>query len=516
MAQNKNGPVWGLAVFMVLSGMFAFFWYRTYSDNQAMAMQLQTSQASERESKGIVSDQIAELNALKSLIGRAETEDTGVGESAGEDTISGGVKKLLRDEAADGSGTLDSLEYAVLEKSAENARNDWSATHRQNLLNQKARDLMETIVGKDGVILTHKEALVRAEQKLIEQEARHSEELQAREETIDTLRAEKRQIQSEFATYRTAKEREVEDLVADINLKRHSVVQLRKQLREKEDPSFSTPDGLVTTVDHNNERCYIDLGSADGLRVGVTFSVYQRKHSGVGRRSTDDIKGKIEVVDILGPHRAEARIVNNEAGVPVAAEDPIYSPIFQAGQAMEIAVAGRIALDGMNRDQFRRLVAANGAKITVEVDDEGRFTDGKGQEISSDEAASRISSRTRFLVLADLGDQEGSENEELQSIYDRIRENTSILTNEAENRGVYELGLATFLEHIGYSRKQLAWKPESPFGFPGKLTNGARSATVGGTVGRRQSSAAVSSLFTKRKRPPVVSSGAISEAYRSR
>ena len=179
---------------------------------------------------------------------------------------------------------------------------------------------------------------------------------------------------------------------------------------------------------------------------------------------------------------------------------------------MEIAVAGRISLDGLDRAQFRRHVSATGAKIAVEVNDEGEFSDGKGVSLDGNEAVNRISSRTRFLVIADLGD-ESTQNQELATIYEKIRKNTIQLKNRALNLGVYEIGLSTFLEHIGYSRKQLAWRPESQGGFPIKLANGSRSSSARAKIGRRESSGQTSALFSGTRRPTTVSGGTTSAAY---
>lgn len=506
MAKNNNGPIIGLAIFAVLTVVFAVFWYMTYSDNQAKAAQLANAANSEQDLKGTVADLISQVNTLKQLIGRAEGEDV-------NDQIKTEVEKYLGDLSGDGTNAIPNLEGAIMKTASESDKHNYTATHRQFLLDQKAQQLDDTIVSKDGEILTHKEALAKAEAEKAKLEADHSEQMERLENENKSLRAEKAQIEDEYAQFRVEKDLEVEDLTRDNNQKREAIVDLRRRLFSTEDQSFSTPDGLVTNVDHNSELCYIDLGKADGLRTGVTFSVYKQKNSGVGRRTTDDIKGKIEIVDILGPHEAEARIVEQKPGSPVSSDDPIYSPIFQAGQALEIAVAGRISLDGLNRDQFRRLVTAAGAKIAVEVDDEGEFGNGKGQPLGPDEATSRISSRTRFLVIADLGDEDSTQNNDLLTIYEKIRKNTNTLKNRALNLGVYEIGLSTFLEHIGYSRKQLAWTPESQSGFPARLANGSRSSSARASFGQRQSSGAISGAYSNRRRTTTVSGGATSAAY---
>ena len=155
---------------------------------------------------------------------------------------------------------------------------------------------------------------------------------------------------------------------------------------------------------------------------------------------------------------------------------------------------------------------AAGARIVSEVDDEGEFGDGRGNRLTRDEAEDRITSRTRFLVIADQGDSDASDTN-VQQLAQKIRENTQVLKDKALNLGIHEIGLSTFLEHIGYSRKQVSWTPERQQPFPGKLVNGARSPSVNSTSGRRHSLGAVSGLYSGRKVPVTESYGQTSGVY---
>jgi hypothetical protein len=51
------------------------------------------------------------------------------------------------------------------------------------------------------------------------------------------------------------------------------------------------------------------LAAATNCVSGTTFSVYKKNNSGVGRRSTEDIKGKIEVIKITGDHSAVVKLL---------------------------------------------------------------------------------------------------------------------------------------------------------------------------------------------------------------
>ncbi len=511
MAQKNNGPVIGMAIFAVLSIMFAVFWYMTWSDNQAKNIALASSQKKEQDLNGTVRDSLEEIRNLKGRIGVGENMEYGAGDTD-PDTVNGRVQKIL-DEL--GGGDLPASDRHLIgllqNEAAENNKNSFTATDRMRQLDTGRQQAGNDLQAKDVEIDEHKAAVAKAEEQRVKQEAIHIEELSRLGEQVDTLRGTNARLEDELAALRVSSARQIEDLVDDNNDKRTAIVDLRARLRQKDDPTFSRADGHIQSVDHNRGLCYIDLGRADGLRVGVTFSVYTPGNSGVGRNNTNDIKGKIEIVDILADHRAEGRIVKQDLGRPIAGDDPIYSPIFQTGQSLEIAVAGRIALDGLDRGQFRRLVTAAGGKITVEVGDEGEFTDGKGNPIDSVDAPRRISSRTRYLIIADLGDD--TENQELEQIYKRIRDNSQKLRNQAENLGIYEIGLSTFLEHIGHSRKQVKWTPQSGQSFPGRLPNGSHSAAVNSSFRQSQSSAVISGKYSGLSKSTTTSIGNNSNVF---
>lgn len=512
MAQNKNGPIIGLAIFILLSVVFAVGWYMTYSDNQTTSSALLAAQNKTQDLEGTVKALNADLDTMKGLIGEGQNEDVGTGEAAAADTINGRVTAMLQDLGGDGTDVPASLMSGVLKESAANYANTQSANDRQQLLALRTREYQQMVTSKDGEIVQIQDALTQAEEKLKTQEVNHSEELAQREATIDALSKEKSDLDRLLADVRVQSQRVIDGLNQDVAAKRQAIIDLRKRLVQQEDLTFARPDGLITSVDQSSKLCYVDIGEADGLQTGVTFSVYSQENSGVGRNNTSEIKGKIEIVDILGPHRAEGRIVTQEPGLPIATDDPIYSPIFQTGQSLEVVIAGRVSVDGLNRQQLRRLVTAAGARIVSEVDDEGQFADGRGNPITREEAAARITSNTRFIVIADQGDQDSADGKVVE-LSRTIRQSTQVLKDKALNLGIHEIGLATFLEHIGYSRKQISWTQESQRPFPGKLVNGARSSQVNSSYGRRESGGAVSGLFYPDRRKRTESYGQTSGVY---
>ena len=109
MAQNKNGPIIGLAIFSVLSVVFAVFWYLTFSDNQAKTAALINAGNKEQDRTRDVQDLIAQVNTLKAKIGAEEAQEVGHKEAT-EATIAAEIDKLLADLGGDGTPAPSTLE----------------------------------------------------------------------------------------------------------------------------------------------------------------------------------------------------------------------------------------------------------------------------------------------------------------------------------------------------------------------------------------------------------------------
>jgi len=88
------------------------------------------------------------------------------------------------------------------------------------------------------------------------------------------------------------------------------------------------------------------------------------------------------------------------------------------------------------------------------------------------------------------------------------------MEDAADRSGVYVLPLSSFLEYIGYTSKRLVYSPTKE--YPGVLTNGAKSLHVNGTLGRRESSAAISGAFSTRRTKPMISTGRTSRLYEAK
>ncbi len=511
-SKDSNGLVISLSVFVLLTVAFAVLWYMTWADASKLRSDLDVATKAKTDAETTTRTQLDDANALKTFIGRPEPE--------ADDVVTKGKERLV---AVAGNGTVvpDTMNAAVEElATARNAANA-SARDRDNQLQVKVAELAAAVASHANALKSLQDALKTKEDELLEKERVHGEQLSQREKQIDDLKNQLMTVQSEFSTFREEKERQIESLTSDIERQRQTLKRLRAAKFNLENINFERPAGQLVSVDQNTLTATIDLGTRDNLRIGTSFSVYMPANSGVGLSQSDkDIKGKIVVTEILGPSQAKVEIVNQKLGMPMGSGDPIYSPIFSPGQALEIAVVGKLDFDGnpgSDREEFHRILRSNGALLALEVNDEAQILAGDGVELAEADIEKRITSSTRFVLIADLGD-ENTEDTVQRELNSKIRRVKDRMEQVATDNGVYLLSLSRFLDYIGYSRKSLVWSPTRK--FPATLPNGGLSDLVHPTFGeksgatiRPDSLGSVSGVYMKRKAKQPVSMGSTSSLY---
>ena len=114
--------------------------------------------------------------------------------------------------------------------------------------------------------------------------------------------------------------------------------------------SSEVADGKISWVNQRTRNVWLNLGSDDGLRRQTTFSVVGGEESNPASAKS---KGKIEVINLLGPHVAEARIVEDDLGDPLMPGDKVFSPSWEPGRAEHFGLAGFMDIDGDGAERPR-------------------------------------------------------------------------------------------------------------------------------------------------------------------
>lgn len=253
---------------------------------------------------------------------------------------------------------------------------------------------------------------------------------------------------------------------------------LKRQIAEIEKiktPEYAAAfDGEVTRVNPAARTVWVNVGSYDRLPKNLTFSVQAQ---GIPAGSEMKPKAKIEVIELLAPHLAECRIIEDDLRTPILVGDNIFTRLWDPGQRTRFAFAGKIDIDGDgsdDMDRVRALVARAGGQIDAEV--------------VNGELKGELTIETRFLVLGTVPADKAS-----AGIYNELLE-------KAKNLGVQRVPKDVFFDQIGY-------KPEvgQTVQFGGGSSQNLRP-TEKPDGGAPVSTGTVSGAFNKR-RPPVASGG---------
>ena len=322
---------------------------------------------------------------------------------------------------------------------------------------------------------------------------------------------------------------------------RDTNINLAAMLEDVRNPNVEYPAGKIIAVDQQAGLAVVNLGSADGLLVRTMFSVYHSSVTGlsfrtapVGRDPTycdvckreisrDVSKASIEVKRILGPHRAEVRILDDILTDPIMVGDIVYSPIWKPGQKLRFALTAGMNLPGAvaGSEAVRRLIELNGGVVDCWIDE----TVAEGE----DYLKGSISDLTNFVVVS-----EGA-TRDLDPEIAKIQEE---LLESARNRAIKKISLGDLLSRTG-------WKNVTPVYIFGSQTFTPEMRVVpqhqgtirssGGHVAPmftpdnpevrvnareatpvRPSNGIVSPIFSDKAPPPPSSSGKTSDLFRPR
>jgi len=356
-------------------------------------------------------------------------------------------------EALRGAYDTSTAENATLKQELETERNKLLEVQRE----YQSRNDQTTSAQKESEALVQK---TRADMDEIVQE--RDRKIAQLDEDLRRERIEKEQIREQAGKTEKSLNDELARLTSTVDV-------LRDRIENYLKTSFETADGEIVTVDANLGIVFINLGSEDNLKPQVSFSVYSRNNRGIGREARD-IKGRVEVTRILGPHLAEARIIEQDRTRPISELDPIYSPIWAGGRPEYFALVGLIDFDNdgqSDRETLHRVLKNAGAGIDLEVNDDGvrEPTDAK------------ITANTKFLILGGIPDPSTlPSNDEKRLKAERMMAEREALIREARSNGVRWVNLADFLVYMGYKPQQRFYVPGQSTGYT--LENGARTPAV--------------------------------------
>ena len=493
-AQSKTTAVhFSLIIFVMLSvilGVVALLFYNDFRNQEA---QFKQNQSELRDAQAAVRQQGEEVAALKKAIG-IEAEEVGLG-GAGQGTVLGQAKQAIQTLGTNASS-------ASMLVALRDLRNE--VNNKTTILAQRdatIADLQAQLAALDAKYKTvaqqHDDKRQMSEKDLAGVQAKANESIAAKDKEIDALLEQTQTLQTELANTKEQMGTQLAEAEEQIGKLLNNVRRLQAERDKLEGMSFEVADGKIVNVDQVGRTVWINLGEQAGLRPGITFSIYAQSNKGIGRENPqggrpEDIKGMIEVTEILGDKMAEARILSEDGSRPIADGDPIYTPLWGVGQTDKFAFIGNLDIDGDgnyagDRERLHEIIEANGAEISSEL------------LVTGERRGGEINHKTRFLVEGDIPTVDEVPPEKRQALKE-LNAKVSAMKREAEVSGVRLINLSSFLDFIGFVPQQNRFVPGESREWT--LKAGAPEPST------RESSGNTSKLFDTRRSRPNPSSGA--------
>ena len=298
---------------------------------------------------------------------------------------------------------------------------------------------------------------------------------EAKKETIDKFNAEA----AVHAKGTAAKTQLLDAAQAKLNESDRELVVVKDKIRQLEEQINGINDakkGFTTNLPHGeitrrtDKTVEINLGSVHNLKEGQTFTIQPastRTEGLAGRKVTkydsnnnlvitdeEKSKGSIEVIAILGPELATARITDEPDSIreSILKGDLLYNPIFRKGVPEHIVLAGIFDLDADGTDDIS-MVVKNLTKRGVVVDAYYDLATRKWVNPLGNVAKPGPTLMTSFVIRGWLPESSGAEDP-LQAGKSDLTIAISTAVADARTKGAQEVKASKFFSEIGYKYSQ--------------------------------------------------------------
>jgi hypothetical protein len=302
-------------------------------------------------------------------------------------------------------------------------------------------------------------------------------------EKIADLNKQKQAVSDQLAKFKAdheVKSRKLEEDLArltDENAKQKRTIQEQaEQIVALKKEDFEEPAGYVINVAQGGRTVWVNVGSEDGLREGVPFTVLESSTLNVSEAKP---KAEMIVEEVTEAHMARARVISENYRNPVLPGDIVYSPAWRKGRKLSFALVGKMDLNGDgydDREMVREIIRKAGGEVDAEILPDGRRV-GNG-----------LSVRTHKIVIgSDVGLSENASSDQAN----RNRQYAQFVS-EAKTFGIQQISLENMM---GYLKSRNDGRT-IPLGSQAKATDfplESRSGTLPSSTG------AVSDLYKPRR-----------------
>lgn len=209
-------------------------------------------------------------------------------------------------------------------------------------------------------------------QALEEQSAKNRDDWQKQVADLTAQLETRSEAAGQQLTGERQQRRAVEQQLADAQKRSKELVDTLSQFRPKGDTmsAIQIADGYIVRAVAGEKIAYISVGAKEGVKRGMSFSVYSRT-----KGIPEEGKGKasIEVTEVFDD-TAECKVSRAASGEPLVEGDLIANPFFDRSRKLNFVVAGDFDLnfDGQAEDpggeQVIKLITQSGGNVVKQLD----------------------------------------------------------------------------------------------------------------------------------------------------
>jgi hypothetical protein len=483
--KETNLPVVVALVFFVLTTIaFGVMWYMQYSDQQAKDEEVKKAQASEKAAKAEAGEAILKWKVNKVFNGTDEDGDKSSIEAVttGKDKLGAEVKRIREAMAKQFNGQIPpemdiwkiddkglpvgTPTAGLLSVAGEQARARMAAEKEAEKERGKSKDAIAQL---DKIAESFKAATKEFQSLAVSLPKDFQNKLADIQKKSDERKAafaaEQKKTRDELVASEEAKSKADRDrtrLEYELKeLQTSSAANAREATGKTDAFQFDEPQGKVLRrlADGMIE---IDIGSAARVRSGLTFTVLPRDFPEKGRQSRirtyrvpdergiyKDVerfveKGTIEVVEILGPNLARARITSEADYIRdgISQGDLLYNAVWRKGAADHIALVGIFDINGDGTDDV--------LKVVRDLKDMGVIVDAYF-DLSKRQWVGAMNEQTRYLVVGRYPVQSATDpnRDEKTKLIDAM----SQAVEAARQKNVQSVNFRDFFPRTGYRVK---------------------------------------------------------------
>ncbi len=390
-ARSGGGMLYGMITFVILTVVFLglFIWQLT--DNKRLADDAARAQrqvretgsptpyyANEATARGsgatavdVMNDDLASLASL--VVGQPEAVYPAIEQES---------RRVLTEAQNSGGVVLAGDTLLTALQKLHRAHRDQTARIKQleDQLRSTNASNLTLAGGLDSARTEFSEQVEQLQGELSRIQEEGTEQLAAKDEQLTRASAASTAVEEELSRFRVDKQRADRRTEVEVARLERQIDDLQGKLGGLQPSGFDSSDiltkadGRVLRSIPGSEIIYLNIGSKDRVRPGLTFEIY----SPYGERR-DDFRGKasVEVIGVT-PDTAECRvkrvtanpIVENDVAVNIAYERN-REPRFVIRGDFDLDYNGTIDWDG--RDRVAAIIREWGGQVAEEVDESTDF-----------------------------------------------------------------------------------------------------------------------------------------------